>query len=472
VRTFVPWGLLGVVGWSVLALGAVEPVGYSVMELGISLLVILFLVRQMWHGDHGFRIVWGIIPLLCWVCIQMVPMRPAFLEPLSPARLSGLNASIGPWFPSHWVPITIDTHATKLGLIRLLAYVSAFVLAAFAARRSTSVKVLLSGLIVLGLLESGFGIFQNLVGYQKIFSYTRQFYLSDATGTYINKNDFSGLLEMIVPLTVGLMYGLYRRKVRMDDPRRMTGGNRTSMAFSAQAAFFSFVGVLMLVGILFSHSRMGIITIAFTLIFMALLGQVKLRNRAWALSTLLILGCAVGYATWAGLNPILARFEALKGPTGISTEGRTDLWRRGLQCVNDYPVTGTGLGTFELAFRHYQHTQVWGLIDHAHNDYLEVGVELGVVGFVLFWLPILWVWGRMALAFLSDWARGQRGILLGCIGSMLALLIHSAADFNLQIPANALVFAVIAGIGYEASRRPVNPDDYSRPPSGAYRASI
>lgn len=98
-----------------------------------------------------------------------------------------------------------------------------------------------------------------------------------------------------------------------------------------------------------------------------------------------------------------------------------------------------------------------GVSDHAHNDYLETALELGWAGFVLLWVPILWVWSKMILAFLADWGRGQRGILFACVGSVLALLIHSAADFNLQIPANALIFSVVAGIARAASRRSASP---------------
>ena len=90
-------------------------------------------------------------------------------------------------------------------------------------------------------------------------------------------------------------------------------------------------------------------------------------------------------------------------------------------------------------------------IDHAHNDYLEFASETGAVGFSLLFLPIFYLLGRMIISFLKEHRRYRSAILLGCIGSTLGLLIHSLTDFNLQIPANALIFAVILGIGYKAA---------------------
>jgi hypothetical protein len=66
-------------------------------------------------------------------------------------------------------------------------------------------------------------------------------------------------------------------------------------------------------------------------------------------------------------------------------------------------------------------------------------------------LPILYLFFKMTISFLTDPRRYRPAVTLGCIGSTLGMLIHSATDFNLQIPANALIFAVVLGIGYKAA---------------------
>jgi O-antigen ligase len=118
-----------------------------------------------------------------------------------------------------------------------------------------------------------------------------------------------------------------------------------------------------------------------------------------------------------------------------------------------------------VAFRRYQTSMLDNMVDHAHNDYLEFASETGLLGLAILFLPMLYLFGRMIAAFLNDPRRFRRAVLLGCIGSTLAILIHSLADFNLQIPANALVVAVILGTGYKAAcveRRMEAQDERSR----------
>jgi hypothetical protein len=69
----------------------------------------------------------------------------------------------------------------------------------------------------------------------------------------------------------------------------------------------------------------------------------------------------------------------------------------------------------------------------------------------LLFLPILYLFLRMIISFLTDPHRYRPAVTLGCMGSTLGILIHSVTDFNLQIPANALIFAVVLGIAYKAA---------------------
>jgi O-antigen ligase len=159
----------------------------------------------------------------------------------------------------------------------------------------------------------------------------------------------------------------------------------------------------------------------------------------------------IGYGLWVGLDPVLARFEETREPGYLQMEGRIGLWKDTLRLVRDHPLVGTGLGTYGTAFRRYQTTLVGRHADHTHNDYLEFTSETGLAGAALLFLPILYLLIRMIVSFLNDPRRYRRAVTLGCIGSTLALLTHSVTDFNLQIPANALIFAVVLGVGYKAA---------------------
>jgi O-antigen ligase len=184
---------------------------------------------------------------------------------------------------------------------------------------------------------------------------------------------------------------------------------------------------------------------------MAFLGQLGGGRRAWMVITLLVIAGAMTYAIWIGLDPVIGRFEALM-PSGLeSPYARTAIWKQASGIVRDYPAVGTGLGTFVVAFRRYQTSSLDVVIDHAHNDYLEVATDTGILGAGLLFIPIMGLLIKMILAYAGARSAYRRSVLLACIGSTAALLIHTTMDFNLQIPANALLFAVVLGIGSKAT---------------------
>lgn len=209
----------------------------------------------------------------------------------------------------------------------------------------------------------------------------------------------------------------------------------------------------MMVGVGFSVSRGGLLASILSVVVVALLALARLeaKRRAWLLGVFLLLTCAVAYGLWIGLDKVMLRFEQVHEAGYLQMEGRISTWRDTLRLVHDYPLTGTGLGTFGLAFRRYQTALVNLFFEHAHNDYLEFASDTGLIGAALLFVPILILLVRMIVSFLDDSRRYRRAVTLGCIGSTVAILVHSAIDFNLQIPANALVFSIILGIAYKAA---------------------
>jgi O-antigen ligase len=309
---------------------------------------------------------------------------------------------------------------------------------------------LIRALILLGCFESAYGMIQYLTGFQKIFTYTKQYYIEEATGTYINHNHFAGFLELVLPWVVAQTYFLLRPKGAVNPSASSRSGSSSSRVSRPSAYLYVFLVVVILIAIVFSRSRMGIFSALLSLIFMAAVTQIREKNRALVGITLAIVCAALAYAAWIGLSPVLARFEALEHG-GLTTEGRVSFWKSDIALVRDYPIFGTGLGTFEYAFSAYQDSLLELRVDHAHNDYLEFSSDLGLPGAALLFGPILYLLGKMIVVLTSDRSRYRRSVLLGCIGSVIGLLTHTVADFNLHIPANALVFAVILGLGYKVA---------------------
>lgn len=452
MKRFTEVGLLVIIVGCVLAFGGVQPLVYSLMELSTFVLILVLLVYQSRRGkiDIPFPVI--VLPLLFFVVLQLVPLPASVVTLLSPWRAMNVAGLISRGSNASWTTLSIYPHDTEVALLKLLAYCCAFVLAAYSFDWNRKGNILIRGLILLGCIEAVYGIVQYLTGFQKIFTYSKRFYTEEATGTYINRNHFAGLLELTLPLVIASAFYSYQITSESRRSRQARRSNTGSSSARYQAVFYLFLAVVMAVALVFSRSRMGTLAAVVSIVLLGLLAQVRVRRKAWALGILLFLACIVGYGLWIGLDPVLARFERIGEPGYLEMEGRLSIWRDGLRLISSYPLTGTGLGTFGVAFRRFQGSLVEYYVDHAHNDYLELTAELGVFGVALLLIPVFYLWGRMVVKFFGASGRYHRSVLLGCVGSICAMLIHTGADFNLQLPANALIFSVLLGIGYKASR--------------------
>ena len=450
MKRIIQWSLLLTIAGSILAFGAVQPPAYTAVEAALFLLSAMVLIKQTGDGKIDLAVPLWVLPFLGLVLIQMIPLPGKIVSWLSPNRLFfDVQAALAPE-AAHWATLSIYPHNTLFGFFKLLAYLAAFILAAYSFEPREGRSVLAPGLLVLGTLEAGYGIVQYLTGYQKIFGFTKQFYTEEATGTYINHNHFAGLLELVIPFAAMMVFYNLQSRPGQGGAERWRGRPGRS-GLDPRIVFYAFILVLLLVGVVFSHSRMGMFSVLTSLILMGLLGLLGEGRRAWMIITLLVIACSMTYAVWIGLDPVVKRFELIS-PGGIENPySRFSIWKQVDGIVKDYPGVGTGLGTFAVAFRRYQTSLLDLQVDHAHNDYLEVATDTGITGALLLFVPILWLLVKMILAYAGARNPYRRSVLLACIGSATALLIHSTMDFNLQIPANALVFAVVLGIGSKAT---------------------
>ena len=159
------------------------------------------------------------------------------------------------------------------------------------------------------------------------------------------------------------------------------------------------------------------------------------------------------FAMYVGIEATLERFEAEK----IVSGQRTQYWDSTLAIAGDFPMFGTGLGTFAFVYPAYENFGIYGFLIHAHNDYLEYLSELGLIGYALLMGGILF----LAVAAFVKWTRRMnpevKGMAMGGIVALVVIGIHSITDFNLHIPANMLLFTVILSltlvISYHKSQR-------------------
>jgi O-antigen ligase len=193
--------------------------------------------------------------------------------------------------------------------------------------------------------------------------------------------------------------------------------------------------MVLVAGLVASVSRGGVAAFGLTAL---VLPFVSGRRRATAVATLLL--AAAGVA-WIGLGDIVGAFEA-RGITG----SRLDLWVDMLPLVHQFPVFGVGLNAFATAYAPYQTVWPGEWIGEAHNEYLQVLFDLGLVGVALV-TPLL------VLVF-SHARRGaaRGGLELGLFGALLCLAIHNLVDFNGQIPAHAATWFSLAALAVGSRR--------------------
>jgi len=264
-----------------------------------------------------------------------------------------------------------------------------------------------------------------------------------ATGTYINKNHFAAMIAMALPMLLALWaiemlpVVTHRGEVLREHPRN------ADMKFALRA-FFSMLAIVLLIALLLSRSRAGITAglVAFALAILALVWRAATVQVKVALT--LVAAGAVVLGAFIGLTPVLERFA----PDAFSMEyaSRMELAGATLKAAFDFLPFGSGLGTFADLFRRYQGGRITGFADHAHNDYAELILELGVAGLVIIVLLV----AAYALRWRSVWreraSRRLRFLQVAAGLGMLAMILHGLFDFNFHIPANAIFFSLLAGI--------------------------
>lgn len=433
---------------SVLAFGGVTPLAYGLMEVGILAAAVLC----FWRG-------WPRIPRLAVLVLavtvgvpflQLVPLPAGLTALVSPNR--GLFAAqlLSPFSPPPaYLALSLNPHATEVAVSKLIAYVLAFLMGHKLAVHGRG-SILLRTLVIVGLFEACYGLVQYLAGWQYIFTYWKGSGANDATGTYVNRNHFAGLLETVLPFV--LAGALFRRPPRAElgVKRRLLAAvsSESSSRLLSQAMVFA----VLCLALVFSRSRMGIAAGVSGLLLVGGLHVLRRRRRSAVALLLVLFLVPVCYASWVGLEAVISRFEML-GRAGAMERDRLPIWRDSLRAIGDFKWMGTGLGTYDWAAMHYQTAFLDYRYEHAHNDYLEFAAEIGIPAAALLFAGLWALVVRAARTAVRARHRSAAILAAGSAGALAAILLHAVTDFNLQIPANALLFCWVAGTATGVSWR-------------------
>lgn len=424
------WFCLGVMA-SALGYAAFGHGGRVPLDWNISLLIIGVGAVAYWaltppsSVDPGMPILPGVLALLvpAYVAFQLVPLPVFLVKILSPER-GRILEKLSPFMPSAaFASISIAPAATFAHLFRVIAYLLVFLLVREVATRSRGLWKAAVPLIVIAALEAATGLIQAAAG-------------APVVGTYRSRNHFAGLLEMVLPVAIGCAIALLRNRHYRD----RAGAGRiggASLILGSAALMLAALGV--------SQSKMGFIASLGGLCAMAsaaAFASIGNRKRWWVpglVGALFLLTLA--YVPSEQMVGALGNSLSEK-----SGEGRLPIWINTLHLLVSYPLTGSGLGTYEVAFPRYQTAVVDYGFEFAHNDYLELAAELGVAGFAILAAFALFMLSRALRAGTRQFDRSTRAVAWGCTGAIAAIGLHSLTDFNMYIPANAMVLAWILGI--------------------------
>jgi len=383
---------------------------------------------------------WGILLLAAIPLLQCVPLPPAAWAAL-PGHAPYAHALALAGIDAGWHAITIDASATQYAALAMLPPLAMFL----AARRLEAGDLRRLARIAIGVAvcEAILGVLQLGAQPGAALYLGNPFGGGAATGTYVNKNHFAGLMAMMLPLAMALWATQVvaprdaNGEILRDHPR-----NRDT-ALARRVALSTCV-LLMVLALLFSRSRAGaacglaaLSGASLVLVWRAGTGMARVALCAVA-------ACALLLGAYIGLTPVLERFTP--DELAVSYAGRADIAVAALRGGLDFLPLGSGLGTFADVFPRYQAGSVAGFVDHAHNDYAEAFLELGIAGVVALAL--------IASAYAARWRTLMRARLSRRLGylqvgaglGMLALAAHGAFDFNFHIPANALYFAFLAAV--------------------------
>ena len=393
---FLRAGICFLLAFAVIAHGGVEGWAAAVLETGAGILLVAWAMNSVFSKEEELRI-------------------PTLLPALA------LFAGVGAWqLLFHG---TEYAYGTRTELQLLVAYVVLFFVAGQVYRTMADWRGFVWFVLALGFAVSVFGILQHLTFNGKLYWFREMRYGGIPFGPYVNRNHFAGLVELLIPAGLApLVFGKVRRE------RWLLAGLFTILP----------VGALFL-----SASRGGIISFVVELVVLGLLLGLRRSGAKHALGGGVVLLLALLLVSWLGVQQALERFASLQ-PLEATTSKRAAMARDTWHIFLDHPLAGTGLGTLRSVFSKYDTLYDDKIVDHAHNDYLEVLAETGILGGLCcaWFLTLLLVRGLHRLLKQENTAAValQTGGLVGCLG----MLVHSLVDFNLHIPSNALLFLFLA----------------------------
>ncbi len=410
------YALLLLLALTPLPYGAVESWSIALWEVCVFLVVLLWGVLAIKEGQLKIAanpLALPMIALLILAIVQILPINSGGERPT----------------------ISYDAYVTSQAAIKIFASLCFFLLFATFVntdeRRRLAVNVIIAVCVVIALV----GIGQSYIG--------KALWQRGAFGPFVNRNHFAGFLVMGVGLAGGLIVGRVAKQLKL--------------------AVYASCALALCAGVALSASRGGALALAAEIVFLAVVAiPIFISSRKKSdpgRSGLLLRSAAaliLGFAAFAGAMLLVGSEGLVQNISQTQGEvqgelpaserfSRRDIWSATARLIKDHAVAGVGLGAYQFAYTKYDQSSGAQRVEQAHNDYLQIVADAGIVG------------GAMALAFvILLFARGfaaaqthnreKRAVALGALAGCFAIAVHSFVEFNLQITSNAQLFLALCAL--------------------------
>ena len=389
-----------------LAFGAVETWAVSACEIAAAVLFLAWVLPRVKSGVLAFEVNQLSAPMLAFLTLILFQLA------------SGRSAY---------------THATFSALRQYVAYGCICFLITQTLTQTTQVRRICTVLTSYGAFVAVFAVLQSLTSNGKLYWLRTARSGGWIYGPYVNHNHYAGLMELLAPIPLVFAFTRYSH------------GRRRWLAAAAAA----FMGAT----IFLSGSRGGMAAFAVQMVFFFwFLFRERTSNRTTlALSGFLLI--ALASIIWIGGSEVTDRIATVTSHRSeMSADIRLAIDRDSLRMSAHRPLLGWGLATFADVYPAFQSFYTDQVVNHVHNDYLELLCETGVLGFAIaLWFLIALF--RRAIRNIRNWPSDVNGaVSLAVLVSVSGILVHSLVDFNLQVPANAMLFFVFCSIAATDTR--------------------
>lgn len=395
LRSAACYSSIAILVFGPLAFGAVEPWALFILHAGAVTAFLLWLLSIVAAPKPAIELQAIHFPLLVFACVV-----------IGQIMLGG----------------TAYRHETVTQFMNYVAYGLVFLVATDLFRNEREVRVLCLTLAVLGFGLALLGSVQEFTSGGKLYWFRTPRDGGPIFGPYVNRNHYAGAMELLFPFALMSSF-----------KPSLGGGKRVVLGFAA---------LLMVVSVVLCGSRGGFISVILQFVFVLVMLFWRSRKVGLVLILTFAFIATAAFGSWLGSDRLLGRFGEME-----KEGGRMQVAKDSLKMVQERPWTGWGLGTFPVVYPKFRSFATDLYVNEAHNDLVQLLVETGTLGFAagLSLLVMVFLRGLKQLRGVVFASWRKIAICASLVG-VLGLSVHSLFDFNLQIPANALLFYVLCAV--------------------------